>query len=83
MTFYDFPQAIRSSIYTTNLIENCNKQFKKIVHRKEQFPNENSLDQFVCSFAKDYNQKFGSRIHKGFGTITAEVEQLFDQFYNN
>lgn len=81
LTFYDFPRAIHSSIYTTNLIENCNKQFKRIVHRKEQFPNEDSLDRFVCTFTKDYNQRFGFKIHKGFGSITAEIETIFDQIY--
>ena len=39
-TFYDFPPAIRNTIYSTNLIESFNKQVKKRLHKKEQFPND-------------------------------------------
>ncbi|MDQ8676323.1 transposase, partial [Enterococcus sp. FR210] len=35
LTFYDFPLAIRKTIYSTNLIESFNKQIKKYSHRKE------------------------------------------------
>lgn len=48
-TFYDFPEAIRSIIYTTNVIESFNKQLKRQIDKKEQFPNENALDRIVSS----------------------------------
>lgn len=32
-TFYDFPPAIRNTIYSTNLIESFNKQVKKRLHK--------------------------------------------------
>lgn len=53
-----------SSIYTTNLIEGLNKQLKRDTKRKERFPNEDSLDRFVCMKFLDYNQRFSVRIHK-------------------
>lgn len=37
--FFEFPAVIRRSIYTTNLIENLNKNLKRGTKRKEQFPN--------------------------------------------
>ena len=48
-TFYDFPEAIRSTIYTTNVIESFNKQLKRQIDKKEQFPNEDALDRFVMT----------------------------------
>lgn len=78
LTFYDFPKEIRSSIYTTNLIEGFNKQIKKDTKRKEQFPNEESLDRFICVKCESYNQRHNSRIHKGFGLVRAELEALFN-----
>jgi transposase-like protein len=77
-TFYNFPQQIRISIYTTNLIEGFNKNLKRGTKRKEQFPNEDSLERYVCSFCSDYNQRFGTRIHKGFAQASAELNELFD-----
>jgi transposase-like protein len=64
--YYEFLMAIRRSIDTTNLIENLNKNLKRGTKRKEQFPNEDSLERYVCSFYCDYNQTMDCRVHKGF-----------------
>ena len=58
LTFYNFPPSIRRTIYSTNLIEGFNKQLKKYTKRKEQFPNEESLERFLVSQFNNYNQKF-------------------------
>ena len=58
LTFYNFPSSIRRTIYSTNLIEGFNKQLKKYTKRKEQFPNEESLERFLVSQFNNYNQKF-------------------------
>ena len=76
-TFYEFPSEIRSSIYTTNMIEGLNKQLKRDTKRKEQFPNEDSLDRFVCMKFLDFNQRFFDRIHKGFGLVTSLLNEYF------
>lgn len=76
-SFYAFPQAVHRSIYTTNLVENQNKQLKRKTKRKEQFPNEDSLDRFVCTQFIEYNQKFSDRIHKGFSLAQAEINEMF------
>ncbi|MDT6634209.1 IS256 family transposase, partial [Enterococcus faecium] len=69
LTFYNFPHAIRRTIYSTNLIEGFNKQLKRYTRRKEQFPNEESLERFLVSQFNNYNQKFLCRVHKGFKEI--------------
>ena len=46
--FFEFPAFIRKSIYTTNLIKNLNMNLKHRAKRKEQFPNEDSLEEYVC-----------------------------------
>ena len=75
--FYEFPAVIRRSIYTTNLIENLNKNLKRGTKRKEQFPNEDSLERYVCSFYCDYNQTMYRRVHKGFKECRSELEAMF------
>ena len=76
-TFYEFPASIRKSIYTSNLIENLNKNLKRGTKRKEQFPNEDALERFVCSFYSDYNKRIAGRIHQGFKACQAELDELF------
>ncbi|MDU7096529.1 MAG: IS256 family transposase [Enterococcus faecalis] len=83
LTFYDFPLAIRKSIYSTNLIESFNKQIKKYSHRKEQFQNEESLERFLVSSFDTYNQKFLGRSHKGFQQAEGELEQMLSQLIEN
>ncbi|MDT2849298.1 IS256 family transposase [Vagococcus carniphilus] len=77
LTFYNFPPSIRRTIYLTNLIEGFNKQLKKYTKRKEQFPNEESLERFLVSQFNNYNQKFLCRIHKGFKEIQDTLESMF------
>ena len=76
LTFYNFPYAIRRTIYSTNLIEGFNKQLKRYTRRKEQFPNEESLERFLISQFNQYNQKFLGRIHKGFKEIQDTLESM-------
>ncbi len=78
-TFYHFPEEIRSSIYTTNSIEGLNKQLKRDTKRKEQFPNEEALDRFVCVKFLEFNQRFTMRIHKGFGCVSSRIDELFSK----
>ncbi|MDT6656193.1 IS256 family transposase [Enterococcus faecium] len=77
LTFYNFPHVIRRTIYSTNLIEGFNKQLKKYTKRKEQFPNEESLERFLVSQFNNYNQKFLCRVHKGFKEIHDTLESMF------
>lgn len=77
LTFYNFPPSIRRTIYSTNLIEGFNKQLKKYTKRKEQFPNEESLERLLVSQFNEYNQKFLGRVHKGFKEIQDTLESMF------
>jgi transposase-like protein len=42
-TFFAFPNDIRKIIYTTNVIESLNSQFRKVTKTKLIFPNDDSL----------------------------------------
>lgn len=76
-TFYEFPQAIWRSIYSTNLIEPFNKQLKKYSKQKEQFPNESSIGRFIVSQFEPYNQKFSTRCHLGFDLARLNSTKCF------
>jgi putative transposase len=43
MPFFSYPQAIRKVIYTTNAIENLNRQFRKVTKTTTVFPHDESL----------------------------------------
>lgn len=77
-SFLSFPKEIQRSLYSTNLIEGLNKQLKRYTKRKEQFPNEDSLERFICNQFIEYNQRFSFRIHKGFDIVQSELQEMFE-----
>ena len=77
LTCFDFPAAIRASIYSTNLIESFNKKFKRQTKKREQFPNEESLERTLMTVILDYNDKFDQRVHKGFNMVEDTLESMF------
>lgn len=77
--FLRFPEEIRKSLYTTNLIERSNKGLKHKSKLKEQFPNENSLERFVCCHYSDVNRNYIYRCQHGFKAASADVLQMFEQ----
>ena len=78
LTFYDFPSKMRPTIYSTNLIEGLNHHLKRYTKRKEQFPNEESLERFIVTRFNDYNQKHLSRCHQGLKQCLNEIKQMFE-----
>lgn len=78
-SFFCFPESIRHSIYTTNLIERDNKGLKHTAKVKEQFPNEASLDRYVCCYYSESNRKYAERSLRGFCQSSAELMQMFEQ----
>ena len=79
--FYHFPKDIRVSIYTSNLVENNNKGLKHKAKVKEQFPNEDSMERFLCEHYCEYNRKNADRTHRGFKKAEAELLAMFDARY--
>ena len=79
--FYQFPKDIRVSIYTSNLVENNNKGLKHKAKIKEQFPNEDSMERFLCEHYCEYNCKNADRTHRGFKKAEAELLAMFDARY--
>ena len=81
--FYQFPKEIRASIYTSNLVENNNKVLKHKAKTKEQFPNEEALERFLCEQYSEYNRKNFNLSHRGFKQAEAELLMMFDERYAN
>jgi len=81
LTFYDFPADIRSSLYSTNLIENFNKHLKRDLKAKIQFPSEESMDKYLVSRIESYNFRMGEKTHRGFGSVLPELNQIMERKY--
>jgi putative transposase len=78
LTFYNYPAAIRASIYSTNMIESFNNKIKSKVKPKAEFPSEESLDNFIGTIVLEHNNRCFNRAHKGFKQVEDTLESYFD-----
>ena len=59
--FYKYPNEIRKIIYTTNIIEGVNRQFRKVTKTKSVFPSEASLEKILYLATKNVIKKWTQR----------------------
>ncbi|BAI61560.1 putative transposase for insertion sequence element [Methanocella paludicola SANAE] len=61
-TFFKYPPEIRRLIYTTNPIENFNRNIRKITKTKSSFPTDDSLFKILYLIVMDTSEKWTSAI---------------------
>ena len=57
-TFYKYPEEIRRIMYTTNAIENLNRQIRKVTKNKSSFPTDDSLFKLIYLAVMDTSKKW-------------------------
>lgn len=76
-TFFDYPVEIRKVIYTTNIIEGLNRQFRKVTKTKGSFPNDDSLKKMLYLAVQNLSIKWTMRI-RNWDVISAQLA-IMDQ----
>ena len=75
-TYFKFPQEIRTIIYTTNAIENFNRQLRKVTKNKAVFPNDDALLKMLYLATMDITKKWTGR-RREWSQIHAQLEVFF------
>ena len=75
-TYFKYPQSVRTLIYTTNAIENFNRQLRKVTKSKAVFPNDDSLLKMLYLAQSDITRKWTGR-RKDWGEIHSQLEVFF------
>jgi len=75
-TYFKYPQEVRTMIYTTNAIENFNRQLRKVTKSKSVFPTDDSLLKMLFLAAMDITKKWTGR-RKDWNLIHAQLEVFF------
>ena len=60
-TFFAYPAEIRKIIYTTNIIEGLNRQFRQITKNKPSFTNDESLRKMLYLASKNIVKRWTQR----------------------
>lgn len=75
-TYFKYPQYVRTLIYTTNSIENFNRQLRKVTKSKAVFPNDDSLMKMLYLVMTDITRKWTGR-RKDWGSIRSQLDIYF------
>lgn len=75
-TYFKYPQSVRTLIYTTNSIENFNRQLRKVTKSKAVFPNDDSLMKMLYLAQSDITRKWTGR-RKDWGEIRSQLDIYF------
>jgi len=59
--FFQFSEDIRRIMYTTNIIEGVNRQFRKVTKTKSVFPNDSSLEKMLYLATQNVKRKWTQR----------------------
>ena len=75
-TYFKYPQSVRTLIYTTNAIENFNRQLRKVTKSKSVFPNDDALLKMLYLAQVDITKKWTGR-RRDWGEIHSQLEVFF------
>lgn len=75
-TYFKYPQSVRTLIYTTNSIENFNRQLRKVTKSKAVFPNDDTLLKMLYLAQVDITKKWTGR-RRDWGEIHSQLEVFF------
>lgn len=76
-TYFKYPEGIRKLIYTTNSIENFNRQLRKVTKNKTIFPNDYALQKSLYLAMVDASSKWTIRI-RGWDQILSQLSIFFE-----
>ena len=60
--FFNFPMEIRKMIYTSNIIESLNSQFRKVSNSRSIYPSEDALLKVLFLSSKNIMKKWNQKV---------------------
>ena len=77
-TYFKYPQEMRRLIYTTNAMENFNRQLRKVTKSKAIYPNDYSLMKSLYLSMVDASSKWKGRI-RNWDMVIAQLSIYFER----
>ena len=75
-TFFEYPPEIRKIIYTTNIIEGLNRQFRQITKNKPSFTNDDSLRKMLYLASQRIVKHWHAR-YQNWDLVLCQLEIMF------
>ena len=75
--FYKFSEDIRRIMYTTNIIEGLNRQFRKVTKTKSVFPSDSSLEKMLYLASQGITKKWTQR-YRNWDLVLSQLSILYE-----
>jgi transposase-like protein len=75
--FFQFGDDIRRIMYTTNIIEGLNRQFRKVTKTKSVFPNDASLEKILYLASVNVMKKWKMR-YRNWDLVLSQLNLLYE-----
>lgn len=75
--FFKFPDEVRKIIYTTNIIEGLNRQFRKVTKTKSVFPSDTSLEKMLYLASMNIMKKWTMR-YRNWDQVLSQLLIMYD-----
>lgn len=76
-TYFQFPQEIRTVIYTTNAVESLHRQFRKVTKNRAVFPNDDALLKLLYLAVNGLSEKWTTQL-KGWRQALSQFAILYE-----
>lgn len=77
-SFFQFSEEIRRIMYTTNIIEGLNRQYRKVTKNKSVFPSDQSLEKLLYLASENITKKWTQRYH-GWDQVLNQLIVLYGE----
>ena len=75
-TFYEYPPEVRKIIYTTNIIEGLNRQFRQITKNKPSFTSDDSLRRMLYLASQRITKRWRTR-YQNWDLVLSQLQLMF------
>lgn len=76
--FFQFPDDIRRIMYTTNIIEGLNRQYRKVTKTKSVFPSDTSLEKMLYLASQNVTKKWTQR-YRNWDQVLNQLTVLYGE----
>ncbi len=76
-SFFQFSDEIRRIMYTTNIIEGVNRQYRKVTKTKSVFPSDASLEKMLYLASRNITQKWTQR-YRNWDQVLSQLTILYN-----
>ena len=77
-SFFQFSEEIRKIMYTTNIIEGLNRQYRKVTKTKSVFPSDQSLEKTLYLASENITKKWTQR-YRGWDQVLNQLIVLYGE----